>query len=80
MTNARADFLEALVRWLNGRFELDEPVGPDTALFDGLIDSMRILELIAWTEVATSRTIPDTEIVMSNFATARTIARVFHHD
>ncbi len=50
----------------------------DTPLFnDGLIDSLKILQLIAFIEVKTGRTIPDREVVMENFRTVRTIAQRF---
>jgi acyl carrier protein len=72
-------FTEALVEWLNRR--LAPPgvvIGPDTPLFaDRLIDSIRILELIAWTEREIGRVIPDSMIRMDHFATARRIGEVF---
>ena len=52
----------------------------DTPLFEGIIDSMKVLELIAWTEKETGQTIPDQKIVMSNFSTARRVAEVFGKD
>jgi acyl carrier protein len=72
-------FTDSMVLWLNQRIA---PAGvvidPDTELFaGGLIDSLRILELIAWTERATGRTIPDRQIRMDNFRTPRRIAEVF---
>lgn len=72
-------FLDDLVAWLNRRLAPDGVVlGPDTELFaDGLIDSMRILDLIAYTEVGTGRTIPDEQVRMDYFATPRRIAETF---
>ena len=50
----------------------------DTLLFDdGLIDSLKILRLIAFVETATGRAIPDEEIVMAYFRTPRVIAEHF---
>ena len=47
---------------------------PTTPLFaGGLIDSLRILELIAWTERAIGREIADGEIRTDNFASAARI-------
>jgi acyl carrier protein len=73
------NFILGLVRWLNRR--LAPPgfvIEADTELFaDGLIDSIRILQLIAWTERATGRAIPDEHIRMDNFSTARRIAETF---
>lgn len=75
----RERFIAELVSWLDRR--LAPPgmtVGPTTVLFEGrLIDSVRILDLIAWVERATGRQIPDTRIVMDNFRTAERIADVF---
>ena len=72
-------FAAAMCRWLERR--LDRPglaIAPDTPLFaGGLIDSLRILELIAWTERETGRRIPDRMIRMDHFRTIATIARTF---
>lgn len=75
----RAEFLDALVTWLNGRFARDGIViAADTALFAGrLIDSLRILELIAFTEHRLGMRIPDGLVRMDNFATPARIASVF---
>lgn len=72
-------FLEALLGWLNGRFARDGVViGADTLLFaTRLIDSLRILELIAFTERGLELRIPDSAVRMDNFATPRRIADVF---
>lgn len=74
-----AAFTAALLAWLNARFAPDGPViAADTSLFEGgLINSLRILELIAWTERATGRTIPDAQIRMDHFHSARRIAERF---
>jgi len=56
----------------------DVTIDEDTYLFDdGLIDSLKILLLIAFVEVETGRMIPDRDVVMSHFRTIRTIARRF---
>ena len=76
----RADaFLAGLLAWLNARFVTDGPaIAADTPLFArGFIDSMRILELIAWTERATGRVIPDAQIRMDNFGTPARVAALF---
>lgn len=76
---AHGRLLDDLVSWLNRRLAPEGVViGPDTELFSGgLVDSMRILDLIAYTEVATGRTISDEEIRMDRFATARRIVETF---
>jgi acyl carrier protein len=54
------------------------PIDEDTYLFDeGLVDSLKILQLIAFIEVQTGTTIPDRDVVMENFRSVRTIARRF---
>ena len=56
------------------RVDVDE----QTYLFDdGLIDSLKILKLIAFLEVETDRTIPDREIVMEHFRTVKAMAARF---
>ena len=75
----RAAMLAELLAWLNPRFAPDgPPIEPDTPLFaSGLLDSMRILQLIAWTERAIGREIPDSSIRMDNFASPARIAELF---
>jgi hypothetical protein len=81
----RAAFLTELLVWLNRRFAPDgPPIEADTPLFvGGLLNSMRILELIAWTERAIGREIPDAAIRTDNFASPARIAELFatedHH-
>lgn len=74
-----AAFTEALLRWLNARFA---PAGPaiaaHTPLFaGGVLNSMRILDLIAWTERAIGREIPDAQIRTDVFGTAARITETF---
>ena len=70
--------MEALLLWLNERMAPQGTlIEADTPLFEGLIDSMRVLELIAWTEREVGRTISDEQILMDNFSTPRRIAEVF---
>ena len=78
-TAVRADFSSALLAWLNARFARDGvTIGLATPLFkDGLINSIRILEIIAWVERAIGRAIPDRDIRMDNFATVERIAAGF---
>ncbi|HEX8716189.1 MAG TPA: hypothetical protein VF722_04360 [Gemmatimonadaceae bacterium] len=78
-TASRPRLLAALLAWLNRRMA---PPGVritrDTLLFEGgMINSIRILELIAWTERAIERRIDDVDIQMSNFRTPARIAAVF---
>ncbi len=79
VAGARARFAEEMARWLERR--LGRPglvLRADTPLFaGGLVDSLRILELIAWTERETGRRIPDEMIRMDHFRTIETIARTF---
>ena len=78
-TMTRPLFVSDMLEWLNRR--LAPPgvvIEADTPLFrTGIINSIRILELIAWTERATGRTIPDREIRMDNFQSVGRIADVF---
>ena len=74
-----AAFVARTVEWVN-RTLVPEGVtiDADTPLFaNGLIDSIRILRLIAWTEHALDVRIPDARIRMDYFRTVRTIADTF---
>lgn len=52
-----------------------EPVGIDTSLFDhGVLDSLQVLDLIAFVEAETARPLPDSAIRLANFRTAAMIA------
>ena len=78
MTSSQ-QFTEAMIPWLNALIARPGvTVDADTPLFEGgLIDSIRVLELIAWTEDAIGAVIPDSRIRMDNFRTIRRIAEVF---
>ena len=75
----RDTFMVRTVAWIN---ETLAPPGvtidADTPLFaSGLIDSIRVLQLIAWTEHALDIHIPDLRIRMDHFRTVRHIADAF---
>lgn len=73
------EFTRQMLVWLN------EEIAPkgvrvdvDTPLFaTRLLDSLKVLELIAFTEQAIGRAIPDPDIRMDNFQTVARIAAVF---
>ncbi len=75
----QGDFAGRMLDWLN------EEVAPkgvrvdaDTPLFaTRLLDSLKVLELIAFTEEEIGRAIPDSHIRMDNFQTVARIAAVF---
>ena len=72
--------LDALVAFVSRELVRDCSVAidADTPLFeDGLIDSLNILQLIAFVEARRGRAIPDREIVMDRFRTPRAIAESF---
>jgi acyl carrier protein len=75
----RAQFTAALVAWINRK--LAPPgvvVEAQTPLFErGLIDSLQMLHLIAFTEQALGLEIPDSELRMDKFRTAARIAEAF---
>lgn len=79
MATGRADFLRELLVWLNGRFAPDETtIVADTPLFaGGLIESLRVLEVVAWTEREIGHEISDVSIRIDNFATPARIAELF---
>jgi acyl carrier protein len=76
---SRERFVAELVVWINRKLV---PPGTEvdaaTPLFaDRLINSIRILEIIAWVERAVGRRVTDREIRMDNFHTVERIADVF---
>ncbi len=74
-----AQFAARMVRWI--REQLAPPgadVHAETLLFkDGILSSIKVLELIAWTEREIGRIITDAEIRLDNFRTVQRIADVF---
>jgi acyl carrier protein len=72
-------FIRDTIDWIERRLlRRGVRIDADTPLFEqGLIDSLRILSLIAWTEKATGGIIPDAQIRMDNFHSVRRIAEVF---
>ena len=76
---ARERLAHDLVRWLRTRLRVDARVlDVDTPLFaTRLVDSLMVLELIAFTERALRREIPDAQICLANFHSAARIAEVF---
>jgi acyl carrier protein len=75
----RAQFVLRMLAWLNEEVApRGVSVNAETPLFSTrLLDSLRVLELIAFTEHATGQPIPDSHIRMDNFQTVARIAAVF---
>lgn len=75
----RDRFIGEMLAWINAR--LAPPgvrVQAATPLFASrIINSIKILELIAWTEVAIGRPVPDVQIRLDNFHSVERIAAVF---
>jgi len=78
----RAHFIAQMLQWINER--LAPPgvvVDAHTPLFaSGLVSSIKVLEIIAWTERAIGREIPDVQIRLDNFRSVQRIADVFVED
>ena len=74
---ARGRFIDETAAWIVRRFAPGAVIDADSPLFEGLIDSIRILELIAWTERAIGDRIPDRMIRMDHFRTLRAVAETF---
>ena len=79
MTPRQRTFIADMLGWLNEEIApKDVVITPETQLFAGrLLDSLRVLELIAFTEQAIGSAIPDSQIRMDNFQTVSRIASVF---
>jgi acyl carrier protein len=75
----RAQFVLRMLAWLNEEVApRGASVNAETPLFSTrLLDSLRVLELIAFTELAIGQPIPDSHIRMDNFQTVARIAAVF---
>ena len=74
------DLETRLLRYVNQHLlpEGAEPVEATTPLFaEGRINSLRLLNLLAFVERAIGREIPEDEIVMERFASVRAIAESF---
>jgi len=79
MSAGQQEFARRMITWLN------EEIAPRSIVVDEatplfatrLLDSLKVLELIAFTEQAIGRTIPDCDIRMDNFQTVARIAAVF---
>jgi len=75
------DLEQRLLRFTRDKLaapELAVGITVDTLLFeDRVIDSLKVLELIAFLQSALGRKIPDAQIVLANFRSIATIARVF---
>ena len=75
-----SDLEARLLRYVNDHLlpEGATPVGPTTLLFaEGRINSLRLLNLLAFVERSIGREIPEDEIVMDRFASVRAIAESF---
>ena len=79
MSARREEFAREMLAWLNDEVApRGVRVDADTPLFaTRLLDSLKVLELIAFTEQAIGRAIPDSHIRMDNFQTVARIAAVF---
>lgn len=79
MSTPQEEFAREMVAWLNDEIAPQGVrVDADTPLFaTRLLDSLKVLELIAFTEQAIGRAIPDSHIRMDNFQTVARIAAVF---
>ena len=75
----REIFIDRMVDWLNRRVAPEGvTIDAETPLFEsGIIDSLGILRLIAWTEVAIGREIGDREVRMDRFGSVLNIADAF---
>jgi acyl carrier protein len=73
-----------LLDFVRNRLVAEEPaarIDADTPLFEQrIVDSLRILELIAFIEAAIGRKIPDAQVVLANFRSIDTMASRFASD
>ena len=75
------DFITTLVRARSKAPALSVAIEPTTPLFStGLIDSLGILELLAFVEETTGRPIPIGSVDLRHFGTVERICRKFSRD
>ena len=75
---ALCDFLNLDLPNLHPKVRKNHGVGPETPLFtSGIIDSMAILHLIGFVELATGRAIPSEKVLMKHFRTVADITASF---
>jgi acyl carrier protein len=80
MSGGCAELESALLRFVRGTLlpDAEKPIDADTYLFDdGLIDSLRILELVAFIETWLGREIRLSDITMRHFRSVAAIADHF---
>lgn len=82
MSEGRPEMLDEarLLRFVRAELlaERHIAIDADTYLFeDGMIDSLKILQLIAFVEERVGRSLEDHEIVMAHFRSVRTIVATF---
>jgi len=79
MSTRQTEFVRQMTEWLNDEIApKGVVVDASTPLFaTRLLDSLKVLELIAFTEQAIGRTIADRDIRMDNFQTVARIAAIF---
>lgn len=76
--HGRARFVARMLAWVVTRLAPGAVVHAHTPLFaSGLVSSIKVLDLIAWTEREIGREIPDTQIRLDNFYSIQRIAEVF---
>jgi acyl carrier protein len=80
--STRDRFQQELLEFVNNEVLAEESkkkkILPTTPLFEGgLINSLKILDLIAFVEKHLKTKIPDAQILMKNFRTVETIAHTF---
>ncbi len=72
------EFEDKLCSFVSSLADVKIQITADTALFDdGIIDSMKILDLIAFIEIMLDLRIADDQIVLDNFRSPRIISRTF---
>ncbi len=78
---SREDFESLLEVFINRRLltaDPPQPVHRETPLFEsGAINSLRVLDLIAFVEETLKITVPDSTIRLANFRSIHTIAQTF---
>lgn len=78
MTDSTTDFADELLDLLNEELSLDPsvPIDLDTDLLvTGLVDSLGVIEVVAWMETELGVTIDPVDVTLENFQTAGRMVR-----
>ena len=77
----RADFERSLARFVETLAETESgSVRRSTLLFNGLVDSLKVLDLIVFVENSLDIRVPDEKVRLQHFKNIRAISETFYEE